>query len=235
MPLPALSAPREEIRKAEAALRTEERRIGRKIERHISFRTQEGRDRTQDRAAVRTPTRSKIEQKLETQKKKIEIQHPPLRAEERHPARRRSPLHPLLDREAADDRRGDAVRQGARAHHGGLCRSRRRGPDRRAWPRHRAGDRGAGRAGHRSGAAGAGRVRPAPSAGCCASAIPPPRWCRATPTACGACSAASLAASRRRRWCPACRCSPSRCTMRLRLLYEAFALMLPGAPFVQFT
>ena len=43
------------------------------------------------------------------------------------------------------------------------------------------------------------------------------------------------AASRRRRWCPACRCSPSRCSTRLRLIDEAFALMAPDAPFVQFT
>ena len=42
-------------------------------------------------------------------------------------------------------------------------------------------------------------------------------------------------AGRRRPWCRACRCSPSRCEFRLRLVNDAFGLLHPGAPFIQFT
>ncbi len=108
------------------------------------------------------------------------------------------------------------------------------GPDRRARPRHRAGDRGAGRARHRSGAARAGRVQ----SGLLPAAAPAlsrrHRGAGRRLQSQAHCSPASCT-SRRRRSCPACRCSPSRCKTRLRLLDEAFALMQPGAPFVQFT
>ena len=46
-----------------------------------------------------------------------------------------------MDREAAVDRRGEAVEQDARARHGALCRSRQRRPGHRARAGHRAGDR----------------------------------------------------------------------------------------------
>ena len=48
--------------------------------------------------------------------------------QEGHSARRRGALHPLLDRAAADDRRGDAVGQDSRPRHGALCRSELDGP-----------------------------------------------------------------------------------------------------------
>ena len=48
------------------------------------------------------------------------------RRKEAAASRRRDAIHPLVDREAAVDRRGDAVEQGAGAHHGALCRSARR-------------------------------------------------------------------------------------------------------------
>jgi phosphatidylethanolamine/phosphatidyl-N-methylethanolamine N-methyltransferase len=67
---------------------------------------------------------------------------------------------------------------------------------------------------------------------CCGRVIPPPRSCRAMPMVCGGFSRA--AASRRRRWCRACHCSPNRCRCACGHP-EAFSLMLPGAPFVQFT
>ena len=46
---------------------------------------------------------------------------------------------------------------------------------------------------------------------------------------------ADCCASRPPRSSPACRCSPSRSSTRMRLIDEAFALMAPDAPFVQFT
>ena len=72
------------------------------------------------------------------------------------------------------------------------------------------------------------------SAGFCVRAIPRRRWWRATPTACVDC------------WKRCC-IQPAAAVvsglplitkpikMRLRLLRDAFDLMLPGAPFVQFT
>ena len=134
---------------------------------------------------------------------------PPLRAARTASARRRGAVHPLLDREAAVDRRRDAVEQGAGAHHGALCRSRRHGP----------GDRARARAPARSPRRWSQQgVDPArlvlvefnpTSAGCCARAIRPRPWCRAMPTPAPPARAAHLR-SRPPPSCPACRWSPSR-------------------------
>ena len=158
-----------------------------------------------------------------------------VRAEERHSPRRRGAVHPLVARAAAVDRRGDAVRPRARAHHGALRRSRHIRPGGRARPRHRAGDRGARRArASQPERLRAGRVQPDLLSACCASAFPPPPSCRATPTAC----AASLGGLLQQ---PAAAIvsglplftKPMR--MRLRPVPRGARAAAPGAPFVQFT
>ena len=93
--------------------------------------------------------------------------------------------------------------------------------------------RGAGRAGHRSGAARPGRVRSRLSAASCARATRPRPWCRATPTACAISEHADHAAGRRRGVRPAAVHQAAEDAAASAV--EAFALMAPGAPFVQFT
>ena len=203
MPLPALqlierdlksrsgysncrSGSSEEDRAAHSALRAEEGAFEQKIEQQFDAHKNE--DRAEARAA----------------EKKDRDADPPLRAEERHPPRRRSPLHPLLDREAAGDRRGHAVRQGAGAHHGALCRSGVDGPVIELGP----GTGPVTEALVEHGVDPARLVLVEFNPHFCRllrSAIPKRRWCRAMPTACERLLAGLAAASRPRRWCPACR------------------------------
>ena len=125
-------------------------------------------------------------------------------------------------------RRRDAVGQGARAHHGALCRSRHAparsielgpgtGPVTEALVEHGVDPARLvlvefnpdllPAAAHALSRGDGGAGRRLQSATCCW-----PASCRSRP----------------RRWCPACRCSPSRCEMRLRLFDEAFGLMRAG-------
>ena len=114
--LVAFPMPMQALEQFEKRIRLFEQIVGKNIEQA----------RPADRAAVRGEGRAAVPPDRAAHRPQHRDAAAPLRAEERHPPRRRSPLHPLLAREAAGDRRGHAVGQGARPHHGALCRSRRR-------------------------------------------------------------------------------------------------------------
>ena len=225
MPLPALSAPREEIRKAEAPFRAEEER-SRTQDRTAdpALRAEEGRARTEDRAAVRDPEEEIRAAKLRRSSRRRSSRSSIRRFEQKNGIRLDDEVRfirtwiekPLTI--GAVTPSGQALARTMAAY----VDPDDAGPDRRARPRHRPGDRGAGRAGHRSVAARAGRVRP-----------------DFLPAAARALSGRHGGAGRRLQ--PAAHCSPACCSepaaavvsglplftkplrMRLRLLFEAFA------------
>ena len=149
--------------------------------------------------------------------------------------RRRIALLPVLDREAAGDGRGHAVGQACwRAPWRAMSIPARAGRCIELGPGTGAGHRGAGRARRRSGAADAGRDSIRSSAGCCAGAIPTPRWSRATPID----LAALLGGLLREPAAAVVSGLPllnQAAQQRAATDREAFALMPPDAPFVQFT
>jgi len=122
---------------------------------------------------------------------------------------------------------------GAGARHGGLCGPAEQGPGDRARARHRPGDRSLGGTGHRPGPAHPAGVRSDVLPAAAPPATRPPPWCRAMPIASSARSAA-IWPNRPPPSSRACRCSPSR-SRQAEAHLRGFALMLPSAPFVQFT
>ena len=137
MSLPALQKFEQKIERQLRLLEAKKHIIERKIERQIRL----------------------FEQKRDGIGKKDRRADTAVRAEEGNSARRRSALHSLLDRTAAVDRRGDAVRKASRAHHGALCRSGQRWTGGRTGTGDGSGDRGAGRSRRRAFAPGARRVQ----------------------------------------------------------------------------
>src|SRR5216684_1859914 len=109
---------RARIRKTKAPFRIAQRRARTKDRPAVrDLGAEEGRVRAQDRRAARVAEK-KIRAAARATQEEIRDPYPSLRAEERHPPRRRSALHPDLDREAAGDRGGDPIQSRARPRHG---------------------------------------------------------------------------------------------------------------------